>query len=196
MYNVQERLHVISAGVPIFKRNDRQSGECKYRLNSSGLAFTKTEISDRVIPFALSDVANFLSYSLFTPSTAESKKGKIFSPGVPMDKLTDACRQAAKTGHHGSNLLKLNDADQKRFFDHFQTEFAVVVWNARHSISPLTHENDLKMLQEQLAMVGLIERTDQSEEIESHFVAMNERRIVHENERKERKKSDGKVEAS
>jgi len=187
--DVQERLHVITAGLPIFKRNHRQEGDCNYRLNSSGIEYAKTAIFDRVISLTLADISNFLSYSLFQPTDQAQKQGKVFSPGIPLDKLCEKSREAARAGKHGSNILKLVPEDSKKFYDHFNTELALIAWNARRSISPLMHESELTMLKEQLIMVGLITETVKENELESHFQQMNERRIIHEKERAEAKKN-------
>ena len=57
---IQQRLYVISAGLHIFKRNDRREG-CKYRVSSEGLRVTKGEVPLQVYDWSALGIAKVLN---------------------------------------------------------------------------------------------------------------------------------------
>ena len=99
-----------------------------------------------------------------------------FSPGLPISALSDTSREAVVAGKQGSHVLRLAEADQKRFFDAFKTELILAVWVGRHSISSLVAEKELTMLREQLRSSGLIEKERTEDEITEHFKTIYERK--------------------
>eukprot|EP00924_Labyrinthula_sp_SR-Ha-C_P012909 augustus_masked-scaffold_12-processed-gene-3.4-mRNA-1 protein AED:0.12 eAED:0.14 QI:0/-1/0/1/-1/1/1/0/734 len=183
---VQQRLNILSCGVPLFKRNDRFSKDLetkqeKYRLASDGINLVAKLVlnsSQKTLKISLTLLVEFLEYCLFRPKSKDAKLGKNFCPGIPAEKL----------GNLGLNVFRsfifaLQEEDEKIVRKKLEVgddvhSLYVVVWRSKSTFSPLVSLNELEVLYEQILNHKLVEkRVTKEEDLEAYYIGMNQIRL-------------------